>query len=422
MGHKVVSTEGRPPCVDRCDRRASVTVPRPLPASAAHLAAPLPIGPSLAFLGNDAINRVNLHYGVQAFAQGAGGVFILAFLLQAGLSVPATLLAFSTILAGRFVIRPAILPLAVRLGLKPMVVIGTLGIACQYPLLPRVHGVGWPLAALCLVSLLGEVFYWASYHAYFSALGDAEHRGHQIGAREAFAALIGIVAPLAGGWALVAVGPGPSFAAVGLIQALAVLPLLGAPNVAIAPSAPPTLETAWPGVLLQMSDGWLSACFYYVWQIALFISLGRDLAAYGGAMALAALVGAVSGLALGRHIDLGHGRRAVLIAYGVAALVIVLRAASVGSPWLAVGANALGPLVLALQSAAMMTVLYNLAKVSPCPLRFQIAAEGGWDVGCLAGALTAAALAAAGWSLAVPLLLGLAGAAASARLLWRRYP
>jgi hypothetical protein len=84
---------------------------------------------------------------------------------------------------------------------------------------------------------------------------------------------------------------------------------------------------------------------------------------------------------------------------------------------LAVAANAFGPLVLALQSAAMMTVFYNLGKASPCPLRFQIAAEGGWDIGCFAGALTAAGLAAAGQSLAVPLLLGLLGPVVSARLL-----
>ena len=376
----------------------------------------------MAFLGNDAINRVNLHSGVQAFAQGAGGIFILAFLLHAGLSVPATLLAFAAILAGRFALRPAIVPLAVRWGLKPMVIIGTFGVACQYPLLPGVHGIGWPLALLCVVSSVGEVFYWASYHAYFAVLGDAEHRGHQIGAREALVAVIGVIAPLAGAWALMTVGPGPTFAAVGLIQALAVFPLLGAPNVAVRRTAAPTLKAAWPGVLLQASDGWLGACFYYFWQIALFVSLGRSLAAYGGAMAVAALVGALSGLALGRHIDLGHGRRAVLIAYGLAGFVVVLRAASIGSPWLAVAANALGPMVGALQAAAMMTVLYNLAQAAPCPLRYQIAAEGGWDIGALTGTLAAAALVAAGQSLAIPLLLALAGAAVSVRLLWKHYP
>jgi len=376
----------------------------------------------MAFFGNDAINRVNLHYGVQAFAQGAGGIFILVSLLRAGLSVSATLLAFAAILAGRFVLRPAILPLAKQWGLKPMVIIGTLGVACQYAVLGNVRGVGWPLVLLCVVASVAEVFYWASYHAYFSVLGDAQHRGHQIGAREALVATIGIVAPLAGSWALARLGPGPTFMAVGVIQAMAVIPLLGAPNVAISRTAPPTLKTAWPGVMLQVSDGWLGACFYYVWQIALFVSLGRNLAAYGGAMALAALVGAASGLALGRHVDLGHGRRAVLIAYGVAAIVVMLRVVSVGSPWLAVAANALGPLVAALLAAAMMTVLYNLGQAAPCPLRFQIAAEGGWDVGALGGTLAAAVLVSAGQSLAIPVLLGLAGAALSVRLLWGRYP
>jgi hypothetical protein len=138
-------------------------------------------------------------------------------------------------------------------------------------------------------------------------------------------------------------------------------------------------------------------------------------------MALAALVGAASGLALGRHVDLGHGRRAVLIAYAIAAFVVVLRAISVGSPWLAVAANALGPMVAALQAAAMMTVLYNLGQAAPCPLRFQIAAEGGWDLGALGGTLAAAALVSAGRSLAIAILLGLLGAALTTRLLWTHY-
>lgn len=375
----------------------------------------------MAFFGNDAINRVNLHYGVQAFAQGAGGIFMLVSLLRAGLSIPAALLAFAAILAGRFVLRPAILPLGKRWGLKPLLIIGTLGVAAQYAVLASVRGVGWPLVLMCLVASVGEVFYWATYHAYFSALGDAEHRGHQIGAREALAAIIGVIAPLTGAWAIARFGPGLSFWMVAFIQAGAVIPIWRAPNVPIAKAAPPMLREAWQGVMLQAADGWLGACFFYVWQIALFVSLGRNLAAYGGAMALAALVGAASGMALGRHIDLGHGRRAVVIAYSVASAVIVLRSASIGSPWLAVVANALGPLVGALLAAAMMTILYNLAKAAPCPLRFQIAAEGGWDVGALSGTLAAAALVSAGQSLAIPILLGLVGAGGCARLLLTHY-
>nr|QQZ50399.1 hypothetical protein JKL49_01540 [Phenylobacterium glaciei] len=78
---------------------------------------------------------------------------------------------------------------------------GTLATALQYPILAQVHGLGPMLLVLCLVSAIGDTLYWTSYHAYFAALGDAEHRGHQIGAREALASVVGIIAPC---WA---VGP-----------------------------------------------------------------------------------------------------------------------------------------------------------------------------------------------------------------------
>jgi hypothetical protein len=57
---------------------------------------------------------------------------------------------------------------------------------------------------------------------------------------------------------------------------------------------------------LFLADGWIGAGYHFVWQIALFLSLGESFVAYGGALALAALVGAVAGLVLGRHIDAGH--------------------------------------------------------------------------------------------------------------------
>ena len=83
----------------------------------------------MAFLRNDAVNRVNLHSGIQALAHGARAVFFLVFLLRAGISVPAALVAQAAILAGRFVLRPAILPLAKRWGLKPLLIFGTVAIA-----------------------------------------------------------------------------------------------------------------------------------------------------------------------------------------------------------------------------------------------------------------------------------------------------
>jgi hypothetical protein len=375
----------------------------------------------MAFLRNDAINRVNLHSGIQALAQGAGAVFFLVFLLRAGVSVPMTLAAQAAILAGRFLLRPAILPLARRWGLKPLLITGTVAMAVQYPVLAEVRGVDGTLLALCIVAALGDVFYWLSYNAYFTSVGDAEHRGHQVGAREALVAVVGIIAPLLGAWALVTVGPRSTFAAVAVIQAMAALPLLGAPNVPVKQTVPGGFRAARLGVMLSAIDGWFDGCYFFVWQIALFVSLRESFVAYGGAMALAGLVGAGGGLLLGRHVDAGHGRRAMTVGYGVAVTVVLLQAASLGSPWLAVGANALGALVMPLLLPALATAQYNLAKASPCPVRFHMAAEGGWDIGCFGACLSAAALAAWGAPLSIPILLALPAIGAGAHLLWRYY-
>lgn len=376
----------------------------------------------MAFLRNSAVNRANLHYAVQALAMGAGGVFFLAFLLHAGVSVPVTLVTQVVILAARFVARSAVLPLARRWGLKPLLIFGALVFGCQYPLLAQVHGPGLWLAAVCLVAAVGDAFYWPTYHAYFAALGDAEHRGHQVGAREALAAAVGVAAPLLGAWALVTLGPTSAFSLVGLVQALSVLPLLDAPNVPVVEQAPGALRSAAMGMVLFVTDGWNAACFLLAWQVVLFLSLGQSLAAYGGAMAFAALAGAVGGLLLGRRIDLGHGRWAAVFANLALAVAALARVASVGSPWLAVGANALGTLVGALAVPATMTAVYNLAKASPCPLRFHVASEGGWDAGCAAGCLVAAALAALGVPLSVAIALTVPGVLVSAAVLWRYYP
>jgi hypothetical protein len=376
----------------------------------------------MAYLGNDAINRVNLHSGVQALAQGAGGIFVLVFLVHAGIPVPAAFLTIAAILAGRLLLRPAILPLAKRWGVRPLVIIGTLGMALQYPLLAGVQDVGMRLVIFGATIAVAEIFYWPSYHAYFATLGDAEHRGHQVSAREALIAVASIIGPVLGTWALVTLGPGPMFAAVGLIQALAAVPLFGAPNVAVKQHVTGGFRAARLGALLYGLDAWFAAWFLLVWPVALYLALGESLAAYGGAMALAALVGAAAGLLLGRAIDAGKGRRAVVIAFSFAAIVVLARAASLGSPLMAVIANALGAAVIPLLLPALGTAIYNLTKVSPCPLRFQIVAEAGWDIGAICGLVCAAALFAAGVPFSHAIPLAVPGMALLGFMLWRYFP
>jgi len=376
---------------------------------------------AMAYFRNNTVNLLNLHYGIHCLALSGGGAFFLVFLLQSGVPAPAVLAALAAILLGRFVIRPSVLVLARRVGLKPLVIAGTIATGLQYPMLAEVHGIGPALFVLCAVSAVGDTFYWTTYHAYFATLGDAEHRGHQIGAREAIAAVVGIVGPLATGWALTALGPRAAFGATAVVLMLGALPIVWTPNVKVAWTAPGAFKASVPGALLFAADGWIAAGYHFVWQIALFLALGASFSAYGGAMALSALVGAVSGLFLGRLIDAGHGVRAVAIALGTLVLTAALRAASYGNAPLAVIAQACGALVLCLYAPVLGTAVYNQAKRSPCALRFHIAAEGGWDLGGAGAGLICAGLLAAGAPLGACILLSLAGALASFLLLRRYY-
>jgi hypothetical protein len=375
----------------------------------------------MAYLKNSAVNLLNLHYGLHALALNGAGVFFAVFLLKAGVSVPAVFAAIALVIAVRFLTRPLILVLAPRTGLRALVVFGTIFTGVQYLFLAEVRGVDVMLLGFCISAAIGDTFYWTSYHAYFAALGDSEHRGHQIGAREALGSVAAIAGPLLGGWALTTLGPRVAFGAAAVVHVLAALPFLGTPEVRVARNVPHAFRAAVSGIMLFAADGWIAVGYYFVWQIALFVSLGESFTAFGGALALAGLVGAIGGLILGKHIDAGHGGRAVWLTFASLAAVTVLRAASTGMVALAVTANALGALVVCLYTPTLMTAVYNQAKRSPCTLRFHLATEGGWDIGGASGCIVAALLSRAGAPLPVGILLSLAGMVLSLILLRRHY-
>ena len=375
----------------------------------------------MAYLKNGAVNLLNLHYGLHALAMNGAGVFWAVYLLKAGVPAPAVFGSLGLLLAVRFLFRPAILLVAPRFGLRALVAFGAIFGALPYALLPQVHGVDAVLLTLCIVGALGDAFYWTCYHAYFAALGDAEHRGKQISAREAIAALTGIAGPLLVGWTLVTLGAQVAFCAAAIVHALSAVPFLWTPEVKVRPVAPNTFRNALPAMLMFASDGWIVSTSTYAWQIALFLTLGESFTAFGGALALAALVGAVSGLVLGKYIDAGRGVRAVWLTYGSFAALILFRVTSIDMVALAVIANALGALVGCLYVPTIMTAVYNQAKRSPCPLRFHVVTEGGWDIGGASGCVTAATLSALGAPLSTAILLSLAGAALGLFLLHRYY-
>src|SRR5476649_2166415 len=159
------------------------------------------------FFGNRDINRLAVHAALVSLAWSMAGIFFMVFLLRAGLPPAQIFLAIAAILALRFALRPLVLIVASRFGLRPTLLLGTFLSAFQFPAIALVHGVGLELALFCAISSISQVFYWTCYHAYFGSLGDVDHRGKQVGARQALGAMAGVIGPVAGGIMLTSAGP-----------------------------------------------------------------------------------------------------------------------------------------------------------------------------------------------------------------------
>jgi MFS family permease len=367
------------------------------------------------------LRRLYLHSGLQSFVEAGGGIFVAGFLVSQGFSFPAALASFALIVLSRLALRGLVLPLALRTGVRNVLLIGIVIRAGSFALLPFVHEVGPLLALFLAVSGLGSVLYWTAWHAFLPALTETARGGQQVSVQQATSALVGIAAPAVGGLLLAHGGPGLAFAMITVLQLASALPLLGAPNPAIDPAA--TLE---PGVAryarrLYLGEGFHSGCAVVIWNLALFALLGEHFDQFGAAMAAAGLAAAAGSLLVGRLIDGGRPRHSLVIAYGAAALALAAKGTALGHPLLAVAATALGALVVPMTSTAMLAPLYAMARQGPCLLRFSMASEGGWDLGCASASLIAAALLAIGAGFQLPILLGLAAIAAMAWMLDRWY-
>jgi hypothetical protein len=114
----------------------------------------------VAFLRNSAVNLLNVHYGLHAVAMSGGGAFFTVYLLKVGLSIPGVLVSLALILLGRFLVRPVVIGLSVRWGLRRMVMAGTLLAALEYPFLRAVATDNAALAILAnALGALGVCLY-----------------------------------------------------------------------------------------------------------------------------------------------------------------------------------------------------------------------------------------------------------------------
>ncbi len=369
------------------------------------------------FFDNSTINRTYVHAALQMFAENVGGVFVFVYLIKAGFGAPSVFAALAALFLMRIVLRQIVLPVVKRIGLRNGLILGTFLVSLSYLLLTAVNGLGPIFFIFIVFEALSTAFYWTCHHAYVAQLGDTENRGAQVSAREAIGAVMGILAPLMGSFLLIYAGSFYAFSVAAFIEALAILPLISAPNFHILDVAVLEPTTKRFASLLFFTDGLIVASFFFTWIIALFQTLGENFGAYGGTLAFAGLIGAVMSLGVGRMIDLGQHKRSVQIAYGAMALAVVIKALSFSAPWSANAASAFGAVAFPLYMPVLMSRIYNMAKASACPLRFKIATEGAWDLGTGLGCLIIALLTWMGFSYFWPLLLALVGCSAGYALM-----
>jgi MFS transporter, DHA1 family, inner membrane transport protein len=363
------------------------------------------------FFDNSAINRTYLHSALQILAEYTGGVFVFVYLLKAGFPVAAVILTIACWSLGRLVLRSVVLPAVKRFGLRNCLIFGTAVDAFAYVILGQVHEPSWLLAAYVFCSAFGNCFYWTCYHSLVARLGNAEQRGSQVSALAAIAALNGIIGPLLGAFLLVHAGGSYSFLVAAFLQAISIVPLLTIENVQIVQEATVDPKALSQARRIYFADGMVNASAYFIWVIALFQTLGESFSSFGAALALAGAVGAAMSLGAGRLIDLGHSARAQQIAYVIMALALIVKAFGFSFAWSAVLANAIGAVAAPLYWSAMMSRVYNMAQTSSCPLRFQVAGEGAWDLGTACGCILAAFMLWMGFGFFWPIIFGLAACA-----------
>jgi DHA1 family inner membrane transport protein len=374
----------------------------------------------MSFFSNTNINRLAVHTTLHELANSLSGVFSAVYLLRIGLSPASIFLIFAAIYGLRFALRPMAFIIVPVLGLRWTLVLGTVLIAGQYQLLGFVDAIGVELALYCAAAASGQVLYWTCYHTFFSTLGDAEHRGSQVGVRQVFIAAAGIVGPAVGGIVLTTFGPLAAFGAAAVTEAAAALPLIRMTEPPMARIAPRgSYAAAKNSILLFTTDAWIFSSSFWAWHIVMFQAIGQRYDMFGGVMAVATLAGAIGGMLLGRMIDLGHMRRVAWLNAGLMATGLLARALCGPQADIVVAVAILSALIGGLYVPVLMTTIYNQAKQAPCAFRFQFAIEGGWDIGAILLCVTAAAIYASGGSSQAVILLAVPMLALQMRLLIR---
>jgi MFS family permease len=367
-------------------------------------------------LSNKSINALNLHYGLQMFANNIGEVFSGVFLYKAGLPLWGVFLALAGIFTVRLMIRPLGMVLCRKIGLKLMIQWGTLTFALLFMVLMNVSGLDAWLIGYILLAAVVDVLYWLPYHTYFALLGDVEDRGKQIGIRSGLTYLASLGAPFLGGVLIEWHGFGTAFVVASIIMAGAVFPLLGIDDIPL--KSPGHWKKAWKetnkkGFLLYAGWGFHYYAHIFCWTLVLFLLL-KDYVYFGGLLSLAVLFKIVGMFVVGNLFDQGKWKHMYLVGAIIMALVIVGRSTLAFTIPVIIAFDLLFMIGDTLFAPVGDAVYYNMVKNERLPLWVQFFAESGWDVAAISASLMGAGILYTGGSLRLvmlPSVLGVLGMA-----------
>ncbi|MDH3324689.1 MAG: MFS transporter [Candidatus Peregrinibacteria bacterium] len=285
----------------------------------------------------------------------------------------------------RFGLRPFTLWKIEKIGLRKSVIFGALFYAGTYPILAQVDGFGFWLIAFIVYYALADILYWLPFHAYYSSIGDNDHRGKHIAVRESLCALGNGAAPMLGGVLIATFG---FIAAAFTASAVAIVStffLRDLPEISSGKSL--TWKSAFRdldkrGFFLFAGDGFSYMLNTFLWYIIIFL-LFTEFATVGVLIGLSIFVQGVLFLVLGHTFD--HGNRQKMLLY----MLILMVLATIGRVLFAVDFitiilfDFLMMLALTFYSQCFIPSIYNLSKRSHNRLWFSLFSEAGWDIGAI---------------------------------------
>jgi len=164
---------------------------------------------------------------LRTFAMSLIGIFVPIYLLkEIGVSFGEVLIYFLFVYIFIFFGYASAAVLSSKIKVRDMILLSIPTIIVYYYLLYNLTNLNIPLSLLGAIFGLGEGFFWFGYNTDFARFSDKKHRGEEVKFKFVLVSLIGIVAPLLGGFLLTYLNFYILFVIIILILILSIFPLL----------------------------------------------------------------------------------------------------------------------------------------------------------------------------------------------------